>query len=76
MRARRIDPERFDALAEGTIWDRRKGKHEGAIEVLKCVNGRIGTRFLVQGLESGRRWLVTRSTLLGTYAPRDTPPPL
>jgi hypothetical protein len=71
-----FDPELYDALAEGAIWDRRKGDHEGAVEIVKCVTGRIGTRFLVQGLESGRQWLVTHSTLLGTYVPRKTAPPL
>ena len=76
MTERWFDPELSDALAEGAIWDRRKGNHEGAVEILKCVEGRIGTRFLVQGLESGRQWLVTHSTLLGTYAPRKTAPPL
>ena len=71
-----FDPELSDALAEGAIWDRRKGNHEAAAEIVKCVTGRIGTRFLVQGLKSGRQWLVTHSTLLGTYAPRKTAPPL
>jgi hypothetical protein len=76
MTERWFDSELSDALAEGAIWDRRKGNHEGAVEIVKCVKGRIGTRFLVQGLESGRQWLVTHSTLLGTYAPRKTAPPL
>ena len=75
MTDRRFDPNSFDTLAQGTIWDRRKGNHEGAIEILKCVKGRIGTRFLVRGLESERQWLVTHSTLLGTYAPRKPAPP-
>ncbi|HME74993.1 MAG TPA: hypothetical protein VKI00_04840 [Mycobacterium sp.] len=76
MTDRRFDLQLSDALAEGAIWDRRKGNHEGAVEILKRVEGRIGTRFLVQGLESGRQWLVSHSTLLGTYAPRKTAPPL
>ena len=37
-----FDPELSDALAEGAIWDRRKGNHEGAVEIVKCVTGRIG----------------------------------
>ncbi len=76
MKDRWFDLEGFDALTEGAVWDRRKGDHEGAVEILKCVEGRIGTRFLVQGLESGRQWLVTLSTLLGTYRPRKSAPPL
>jgi hypothetical protein len=76
MRDRGVNRERFDALAEGAIWDRRKGKHEGAVEILRCVEGRIGTRYLVQGLETGRQWLVGHSTLLGTYRPREAAPPL
>ena len=76
MTDRWLDRERFDALAEGVIWDRRKGNHEGAVEILRRVEGRIGTRYLVQGLETGRQWLVGHSTLLGTYRPRKEAPPL
>jgi hypothetical protein len=76
MTDRWFDPERVGALTEGAVWDRHKGNHEGAVEILRCVTGRIGTRYLVQGLESGRQWLVSHSTLLATYRPRTEAPPL
>jgi hypothetical protein len=76
MRDRWFRPEVYDALIEGAVWDRRKGNHEGTVEILKCVDGRIGTRYLVQGLESGRQWLVSHSTLLATYRPRKAAPPV
>jgi hypothetical protein len=74
MRDRRFEPELRGALAEGAIWDRRYGRHEAAVEIIKCVKGRAGERYLVQGLASGRRWLVGHGTLLDTYKPRKTAP--
>jgi hypothetical protein len=46
------------------------------VEIIKCVTSRIGTRYLVQGLESGRQWFINHSTLLGSYEPRRLSPPL
>jgi hypothetical protein len=74
MRDRRLEPELHGALTEGAIWARKKGRHEGAVEIIKCVKSRVGERYLVQGLESGRRWLVGHGTLLDTYKPRKTAP--
>jgi hypothetical protein len=76
MQSRWFDSQRHAALIEGAIWDRRRGQHESAVEILKCVTSRIGTRYLVEGLESGRQWLVSHSTLLDTYEPRETVSPL
>jgi hypothetical protein len=74
MRDRRFEPELHSALTEGAIWDRKNGRHEGTVEIIKCVKSRVGERYLVQGLESGRRWLVGQGTLLATYTPRKTAP--
>ena len=57
-------------LNEGAIWDRRRGEHEAAIRIVKCVHSRVGSRYLVEGLESGRQWLVSAATLLNAYEPR------
>ena len=59
-----------NALTEGAIWDRKTARHESAVEIIKCVTSRIGTRYLVQGLESGRQRFVNHSTLLRSYEPR------
>ena len=76
MRRRWLDSQRHAALIEGAIWDRRRGQNEFAVAILKCVTSRIGDRYLVEGLDSGRQWLVSHSTLLATYEPRNTVPPL
>jgi hypothetical protein len=70
MRDRRLKPELDRALTEGAIWDRKSGRHEAAVEIIKWVKSRAGERYLVEGLESGRRWLVGHGTLVDTYKPR------
>lgn len=71
-----FDPERARDLAIGAIWDRRRERHEAAVKIIKRVTSRLGgTRYLVQGLESGRQWTVNQSTLLSSYAPRRPAPP-
>jgi hypothetical protein len=70
MRARRLDPERVDAITEGAIWDRRRGEHETSVEVLRTVRGRMGRRVLVRGLITGRQWVMNPETLLYSYTPR------
>jgi hypothetical protein len=60
-------------LNEGAIWDRRRGEHEAAIRIVKCVHSRVGSRYLVEGLESGRQWLVSAATLLNAYEPCGKP---
>jgi hypothetical protein len=78
MGRRWFDLDRHSALKEGAIWDRKTktARHESAVEIIKCVTSRIGTRYLVQGLESGRQWFINHSTLLGSYEPRRVSPPL
>jgi hypothetical protein len=70
MRARRLDPERVGAITEGAIWERRRGKHETPVEILRTVSGRIGRRVLVRGLKTGRQWVMNPETLLYSYNPR------
>ncbi len=72
MRAHRLDPERVGAITEGAIWDRRRGRHEPSVEILRTVRGRIGRRVLVRGLKTGRQWVVNLETLLYSYDPRNT----
>jgi hypothetical protein len=72
MRAHRLDPERIGAIIEGAIWDRRHGKHETSVEVLRTFRGRMGRRVLVRGLKTGRQWVVNPETLLCSYTPRIT----
>jgi hypothetical protein len=70
MPGRRLDLQHNEALREGAVWERTRGEHEQAVLILKEVNGRVGERYLVQGLESGRQWLVSHSTLLDAYRPK------
>jgi hypothetical protein len=70
MGDRWFEPDRLKHLNEGAIWDRRRGEHEAAIRIVKYVESRVGSRYLVQGLESGRQWLVSAATLLDAYEPR------
>ena len=71
MRADRLDPERVGAITEGAIWDRRRhGQHETSVKIIRTVRGRIGLRFLVRGLKTGREWAVNPETLLSSYDPR------
>jgi hypothetical protein len=76
MGGRWFDLDRHSALTEGAIWDRKTARHESAVEIIKCVTSRIGTRYLVQGLESGRQRFINHSTLLRSYEPRRISPPL
>ncbi len=57
-------------LIEGAVWERTRGDHEPIIRVLKRVTSRVGERYLVEGLKSGRQWVVGASTLLDAYRPR------
>jgi hypothetical protein len=70
MGDRWFEPDRYKQLNEGAIWDRRRGEHEAAIRIVKCVHSRVGSRYLVEGLESGRQWLVGAGTLVTAYEPR------
>jgi len=72
-----FDPDRYRQLSEGVIWVRKCSKtHESAVRIMKCVNSRVGNRYLVQGLTSGRQWLVGHATLLASYEPRPDAPTL
>jgi len=65
-----LDPNLSKALKEGAVWQRTRGAHEQSVRILREVNGRVGDRYLVEGLESGRQWLVSQSTLLDAYRPK------
>ena len=60
-------------LHEGAVWERIKGPHEPAVRVLKRVTSRIGDRYLVEGLQSRRQWLIAAHTLLDSYRPKTSP---
>jgi hypothetical protein len=68
-KARWFNPKNHKHLKEGVVWVRTHGDHEPAVKIIKCVYGRAGDRFLVEGLQSGRQWLVGASTLLASYTP-------
>jgi hypothetical protein len=65
---RRFRPQRIRALTEGHIWENRHD--DSAVRILRRVYSRQGSRFLVEGLDTKRKWAVTTSTLLGGYEPR------
>jgi hypothetical protein len=69
MPGRRFNLKLTKSLKVGAVWERTRGEHEQAVRILKEVNGRVGERYLVEGLESGRQWLVSHSTLLDAYRP-------
>ena len=70
MPGRRLNLKLAKALKVGAVWERTRGEHEQVVRILKEVNGRVGERYLVEGLESGRQWLVSHSTLLDAYRPK------
>jgi hypothetical protein len=70
MRDRRFEAENHTKLIEGAVWEHTRRRHEPAVEIVKCVHSRIGDRYLVEGIESGRRWLVNGATLLDSYSPQ------
>lgn len=66
-----LRPEHAAALAVGVEWERTKGhQYEAAVVILKLIHSRIGERYLVEGLTSGRQWFVNLDTLLESYRPR------
>jgi len=65
-----FDRERIEAITEGAIWDRRSGAREPGVKIIRTVRGRIGTRLLVQGLQTGRQRALGLNTLLANYNPR------
>lgn len=60
-----------DALKEGAVWERlSRPQHESRVKIIKVTDAALGRRYLVQGLESGRQWLISHPTLLNTYKPQ------
>jgi hypothetical protein len=66
--ARRIhDPLYNRTPEEGSVWERTRKPHEHAVRIVKVLDGRLGRRYLVEGVESGRQWTVSHPTLQDTY---------